>query len=707
MRFSRGISRFLVAFVLAIAGVRIAQDGFQVDTDPFSLLPNVPRLQEQESVRFLVEGHDANAAKAALRAQLSQLIAWRNLDLLDLEKFCTSLNPYRAALSGDKSSEVYNCRASDECLSDYFSRKISAQAFTGVMFECDPLLIFPQRLQSIVDSNQLDYILIGKLEKGSTVANIDLALSALRLEFPQTTILWSGFPRFAASSRARFDHEFALTSILSLVGIVFTIHFLFGSFFPLIVSVFSSICGFICGVALCIALKGQIHGITLSLGSSLLGACVDYSLHWLSLRYWRNKVPAGTLWKEVSPVIRLGMYTSLAAIIPFAFSGSVLLEEFLIFSTGALLGSYMGLTFFSDVVPRNSKIAGFQKASKLISWLIIHLRGVSLISTVGLLVLLGIFMLKVDDDVRLLQSPDPQLIKDELRVAKGAIPNAYLIIKGSTDTETIEGFIKVLAMFKKDQEKPGDTRLAVQLNIPNIETQRENVKQYIDYVEMNSVILKNVFSELGISIKSELTDVSKLKTLDLDFIKLIGPEIVTNAGEIILPVINWKDGLTLPASVRVVNYSSIISRSFHEYRVRGSICLIFGYALVGIVLVLYHKSISALLLLLPCAVAALMTLAVLGLTGIPLNFFGMIVLALVLGLSVDYAIFFSETEQFEAASLSVLASAATTLIAFAPLILSDTPLLRGVGVCMVVGVLTATIASPLLSVFQIKHVVNH
>ena len=67
----------------------------------------------------------------------------------------------------------------------------------------------------------------------------------------------------------------------------------------------------------------------------------------------------------------------------------------------------------------------------------------------------------------------------------------------------------------------------------------------------------------------------------------------------------------------------------------------------------------------PPIVAALLTLAVLGITGQPINLFSVLALLLVLGIGIDYTIFFAEAkEKRETAMLAILLSACTTILSF-------------------------------------------
>jgi predicted exporter len=96
---------------------------------------------------------------------------------------------------------------------------------------------------------------------------------------------------------------------------------------------------------------------------------------------------------------------------------------------------------------------------------------------------------------------------------------------------------------------------------------------------------------------------------------------------------------------------------------------------------------DALVILLPPAGAALLTLGLLGWIGSPLNLFNLLGLLLVLGMGVDYAIFLREGRRTQPTVLLAIGlSAVTTWIAFAMLSLSATPFVRSIGLTLASGI---------------------
>jgi predicted exporter len=94
--------------------------------------------------------------------------------------------------------------------------------------------------------------------------------------------------------------------------------------------------------------------------------------------------------------------------------------------------------------------------------------------------------------------------------------------------------------------------------------------------------------------------------------------------------------------------------------------------------------------------ATLLTFSIFALTGHPVNLLHIVSSFLILGIGVDYTIFFTEGRQITSVTgLAVLLSALTTLLSFGLLFLSQTPGLEAVGLTVALGIGFSLLLSPL------------
>ncbi|MGH8519740.1 MAG: MMPL family transporter, partial [Panacagrimonas sp.] len=91
----------------------------------------------------------------------------------------------------------------------------------------------------------------------------------------------------------------------------------------------------------------------------------------------------------------------------------------------------------------------------------------------------------------------------------------------------------------------------------------------------------------------------------------------------------------------------------------------------------------------------LLTMAVLQLVGQRLTVFHLIAMLLVMGIGLNYALFFDRPEG--STLFSLLVTCATTLLAFGTLAFSSNPVLHAIGLTVTAGALAAFLASACLA----------
>ena len=98
----------------------------------------------------------------------------------------------------------------------------------------------------------------------------------------------------------------------------------------------------------------------------------------------------------------------------------------------------------------------------------------------------------------------------------------------------------------------------------------------------------------------------------------------------------------------------------------------------------------------PATLGVMAGLGGLGWSGMPLNIFGLLALALILGMGVDYGIFVQESRnrKMPAALVAINLGASTNLIAFGMLVFSTTPALKAFGLVLAVGLSMAWLTAP-------------
>jgi predicted exporter len=151
--------------------------------------------------------------------------------------------------------------------------------------------------------------------------------------------------------------------------------------------------------------------------------------------------------------------------------------------------------------------------------------------------------------------------------------------------------------------------------------------------------------------------------------------------------------------VRFVDQQRELARGHALYQERTLKLVLLGIAGVfALLLARYRRLAPTVAAFAPAALAAAVTLAVLGLWGRPLDLVGMSALLMVVSMGVDYGVFLVDAshseEERRIALLSVFMAASTTVLGFGMLALSRHPMLSMIGVTATVGMLASLVLAP-------------
>jgi predicted exporter len=188
---------------------------------------------------------------------------------------------------------------------------------------------------------------------GSDLDGQQRALEFLRSSFaPHAAqglkLVVSGAGTFAVASRAQIKHEVERLAIAGTVAIVLLMGAAFGSVRALAIAVLPVGTGVLAGIAAVSLGFGQVHGITLGFGTTLIGEAVDYAIYYLIQAHAapaaattdRDTQRGATRWIAHNwPTVRLGLWTSLCGFVALVFSGFPGLAQLGTFSVAGLIAA--------------------------------------------------------------------------------------------------------------------------------------------------------------------------------------------------------------------------------------------------------------------------------------------------------------------------------------------------------------------------------
>ncbi len=229
---------------------------------------------------------------------------------------------------------------------------------------------------------------------------------------------------YAANGQRQASHEMtwigggATLGILAILLLAFRRWRVLLAFVPVLI-------GMLFGTTACIALFGQMHVMTLVLGSSLIGVAVDYPLHFLSkswsLRPWNT-------WQAVRktlPGLSLSLATSCIGYLALGFTPFPALTQIAAFSAAGLIGAYLASVCLLPALLKNIDLQPAQWPLRVAETLVnLRLRLLQRLPAVvlpGLLALFcisGLWHLQNRNDVRQWVASPPQLQEEAMAVAR-------------------------------------------------------------------------------------------------------------------------------------------------------------------------------------------------------------------------------------------------------------------------------------------------
>lgn len=187
------------------------------------------------------------------------------------------------------------------------------------------------------------------------------ALEQLRTSFAPYAaqglrLVVSGAGTFAVASRAQIKHEVERLAIAGSVAIVLLMWLAFGSLRALAIAVLPVGTGVLAGIALVSLAFGQVHGITLGFGTTLIGEAVDYAIYYLIQAHapaaaGAQRGAGSRRWIAHNwPTVRLGLWTSLCGFVALVFSGFPGLAQLGVFSVAGLVAAALTTRYVLPVL---------------------------------------------------------------------------------------------------------------------------------------------------------------------------------------------------------------------------------------------------------------------------------------------------------------------------------------------------------------------
>jgi predicted exporter len=528
-------------------------------------------------------------------------------------------------------------------------------------------------------------------------------------------LLMTGPGVFAVEARQTIEREAWRLSTAAAVVVPLFLYASYQSIRLVLLSLIPLTAGIMAGMLAVQSWFGFIHGITLGFGITLLGVVDDYPIHLFS--HLNARAPAPAVIQDIWGTMRLGVLTTAIGFAALLLAGFPALTQLGLFSvTGILTAAAVTRWVLPSFVPQgflprplwpafHGKLASLTRMKPVLPGLVILACAALLWSHTPLWETELASLSPVSDDKKDLDR--------QLREELGA-PDVrdLLVIEGQTEEDVLKYGESLDA--KLDRLRTGGTIAGYDLvshYLPSRRTQQDRQSRLPE----RAVLMRNLdqalkglpfspglFAPFLAAVESARTQAplerkafertavgAKLASLlveqDGRWMAVVPLRGIADRKQFSATVSSWR----LPA-VAYLDLKEESNRLMTAYRDRTLFIAACGLVAVGIVLVVGLKSAGLLWpILFPLVSALLVVAAVLNLAGESLSLFHIATFLLVIGLGLDYALFFNRPEgsdeERSRTLYGLLVCSLTTILVFGVLASSQIPVLHAIGMTAAVG----------------------
>ena len=233
----------------------------------------------------------------------------------------------------------------------------------------------------------------------------------------EVSFVFSGSPFHSHKSATSAQRQVAVISALSMLAVVVLLLLVFRSARPLLFSVGAITLSAAFGLGTELLVFGQIHILTFVFGTTLIGTCLDYSLHFWTRAYFCQEALLGA---EARNKIFKGLALSFAStevcyfimlLAPFA-----LLKQISVFCFAGILSAFATTVLFYPAlsVPQKKLSPAMLNGARFAFPL--HIKKILLFAVAGTCLALALFFrqnLRLDNDLRKFYTMSGKLLEDE------------------------------------------------------------------------------------------------------------------------------------------------------------------------------------------------------------------------------------------------------------------------------------------------------
>ena len=766
MHFSNWQNKFTALWLIVLSVIAIAlgtawlKKDIHIQTNIFALLPEAhhdPRLeraqqyvsQQLNDKVFVVLNAKDDAALSNATATFKQSVAatdlWQPLHAqLDSDRFAQVLYRHRAGLLSSADQKLLE-QKDYAALSEQGLLQIMSPGMpvTAELLQQDPLLLFPRyavglsSLQGNQDIELEDGFATIRDEQGiSRLIVLELKNSPYNIDYQEKTAAWieqlnlklkqmqvqphwTGTLLFAQFGTTSAEKEISTIGVGSTIGIFLLVLFGFRSVRPMLTEMVAVGTGCLVAFAITHWVFGEIHLMTLVFGASLVGVCVDFSFYFMAMQSQHRQIDGFAVLKPLLPSLFMGLMTTLVAYIFLSFTPFPGFRQIAVFSMVGLAAAWITSVLLLPRLPPLNAEPAIHRLSfigKARSWVQAR-KGLryGIILIIAVITGSSLLLLQSNDDIRNLQSMDKTLQQEDQYVRERFMQqqsSEYFVVHGDTAQQLEQNeqqLLQKLQVLQNQNKLEGVQALGQWL--PSKTEQQHNIallqaipasalQDYATALQLNPAEVVAWQKQLS---QQPLLSPAEMSQHPLAFLQMSPTErlvLLQNVHDVAaLQQLNSPQAQLL----RPVN---LLSELFQQHRIQAQWLLVSALICLMIGLGIIYGIKSILPLVLPVSLALMTTFAIQVWLGVEINLFSIMGTFLIIGIGVDYAIFYRHGHDHpQVVGMALFLCMMSTLLGFGLLSFSHTYAIHCFGLTVLLGVIFSFIYATLFTSSDAGHVV--
>ncbi|NJQ21137.1 MMPL family transporter [Pantoea sp. LS15] len=563
------------------------------------------------------------------------------------------------------------------------------------------------------------YLLHGELAGSSfdmqqthrLVTTLNALQATLKTHYPQAQLLSRGTVFYSDYASQQAKRDISTLGVATLLGVFLLIVATFRSLRPLLLCAISIAIGALAGTVATLLLFGELHLMTLVMSMSIIGISADYTLYYLTERLVHGG--ENSPWQSLDKVrnaLLLALLTTVVAYLIMMLAPFPGIRQMALFAAVGLSASCLTVIFWHPWLCRGLPVRPVPARRMMSRWLTAWRRkktlAVGLPVTLALLSAVGIATLKVDDDIAQLQALPKTLLAQEKTITAltgQRVDQKWFVVYGASAQQTLER-LEAFTPALTQAQKAGELASWRTLPLNSMKRQKSDLALLHNAAPAVTNGLRNAglntispnLAAMPVSVETWLASPAS-EGWRLLWLTLPGGE-----SGVLVPVDGVKNSAALSElaaqheGVVWVDRKANFDNLFALYRtlLTGLLCVALAVIACGAMIRLGWR--QGLISLVPSVLSLSCGLAALAVVGHSVNLFSLLALVLVLGIGINYTLFFSNPRGTPLTSmLAITLAMMTTLLTLGMLVFSATQAISSFGIVLVSGIFTAFLLAPL------------